>query len=93
MFLASLILGILSAVSFYIPVLGIFIAIAALIVAIIAKVKAKDIKDQQQKGFATAGLVLSIIGISLSILVHLYLFIHIIFLIMTLSQRAPIMYW
>lgn len=70
MYIASLVLGIISLLTSWFPVFGFIISIIALIVAIIAMVK----KKPEGKGMGIAGMILSIIAVIISLIVSLAVF-------------------
>ena len=67
---ASLILGIVSIVTFFMPYLAIVCAILAIIFAVVAKNKIKaNAELAHTKGAATGGMITGIIGLVISIIV------------------------
>ena len=71
---ASLVLGILSIVLWWIPIVNIIISILGLVFAIITK------KRGNRGGMGTAGLVCSIIGTVFSLWIVIWLFVGLIWL-------------
>jgi len=84
MYVASLVLGILSVVFCVIPVLGFILSIVALIISIVASSKLK--KAGEKSGIVTAGLVLSIVGISFSTLIHFMYVFKVIYTFMKITS-------
>jgi len=72
MYIASLVLGILSLLFSWVPIIGFIISIIALIVSILAMVK----KNSQNKGrgMEIAGMVLSIIALIISLIMTIIVF-------------------
>ncbi len=73
MYVASLILGLLSLILCWVPVLGTLLAIVALIISIIAVCKKED--EKSERGMSIAGLVLSSISIIVSIFIIVFVMI------------------
>jgi hypothetical protein len=67
---ASLILGIVSIVTFFMPYLAVVCAILAIIFAVVAKNKIKANSElAHTKGAATGGMITGIIGLIISVIV------------------------
>ncbi len=67
---ASLILGIVSIVTFFMPYLAVLCAILAIIFAVVAKNKIKaNAELAHTKGAATGGMITGIIGLLISVIV------------------------
>lgn len=75
-YIASLVLGICSFLFGGIPILGLILSIVALVICIKSRKKLKS--NNETKGIVTAGLVLSIIGLILSILIFVFVFLNIL---------------
>lgn len=73
MYVASLILGLLSLILCWVPVVGTLLAIVALVISIIAVCKKED--EKSERGMSIAGLVLSSISIIVSIFVIVFVII------------------
>lgn len=73
MYVASLILGLLSFILCWIPGIGTILSIVALIISIVALCKKEDQKSE--KGMSIAGLILSCVSIVISIFIIIGLFI------------------
>lgn len=68
MYVASLVLGLVSIVSFYFPIGGIIISLVSLGISIPAMIK-RSRQGGPGSGMAVAGLVLSIISVSLAMII------------------------
>lgn len=71
MFIASLVLGILSILFCYIPVFGIILALTALGISITSLCIMKKNKEKPGRGMALAGFITSIVGTVLALIVTL----------------------
>ena len=73
MYVASLILGLLSLILCWIPGIGTLLSIVALIISIVAVCKKED--EKSERGMSIAGLVLSCVSIIISIFVIIFILI------------------
>ncbi len=83
-YIASLVLGICSFLFCGIPILGLILSIVALVISIKSRKKLKS--NNETKGIVTAGFVLSIIGLILSILIFVFGFLSTIVYIYNSSR-------
>lgn len=71
MYVASLILGLLSLTFCWVPILGTLLAIVALVISIVAVCKKEN--EKSERGLSIAGLVLSCISIVISIFIIIFI--------------------
>jgi len=67
MYVASLILGLLSLILCWVPVIGTILSIVSLIISIVAVCKKED--EKSERGMSIAGLILSCVSIIISIFI------------------------